>query len=383
MDFFSEPLSIYKRSFTNMKKIVFVVDNMALPRCIKRIKTFSENGYDCMVYGYIRKGGYENLLPETIEFESLGSLMEGSGYLEKLYKIHRDINRIVKKHRNETDIFYTFGFVSSLMISFQRVRFVYEISDIRYGSYKSFSFVKSIFKKIDKIIIGKSYITVMTSGGFMNFLEVPDKNVLLVPNKISHYFETQERNYIQSLPEIIRFAFVGSVRYHSILSFAKVIGESFPNYQFHFYGSSSLQNIRKDCENMTKKYKNVFTHGAFKNPEDLSEIYSNIDIVVSSYDINTLNERIAEPNKLYESIFFCRPILVSLGTYLAEQVLKYGCGYAIDTTSEESIKGFLTGLEKTDIINISRHEKEIERTELLDNSNIILEYIDKDESLAN
>ena len=52
------------------------------------------------------------------------------------------------------------------------------------------------------------------------------------------------------------------------------------------------------------KFPNVKLHGKFKNPSDLSVIYNKIDLNVICYDTTSINVRIAEPNKLYESIFF-------------------------------------------------------------------------------
>lgn len=365
-----------------METIVFIVDNIALPRCIKRVIAFYNSGYKCIVFGYSRKGGYINNLPEAIQFESLGVLPEGGGYFNKISRVHSDVKSIVNKYKGECRYFYTFGFVAGLMISFYNVNFIYEISDIRYGSYKSFSWLVYFFKALDKRIIKKSFATVLTSGGFQKYLDVKKKKILVVPNKVSNRLSSYERCTLQIIPNTIRFAFVGSIRYNSILAFAKVVGDHFPNYQFHFYGSSSLPQVKERCGNMAKIYSNVFTHGAFKNPDDLSAIYSNIDVVVSSYDVNTLNERIAEPNKLYESLFFCRPIIVSHNTFLADQVDKFGCGYSIDTTSEESIIKFISNLDVSDLLRISNDELKIDKKELIDNSNVIINLL-KNENMVN
>lgn len=71
-----------------------------------------------------------------------------------------------------------------------------------------------------------------------------------------------------------------------------------------------------------KDINNIFFHGAFKNPIDLPKIYSKIDFIVATYDTTTLNPQYAEPNKIYEAIFFRTPIIVSYNSYLANKVNK-------------------------------------------------------------
>ena len=50
-----------------------------------------------------------------------------------------------------------------------------------------------------------------------------------------------------------------------------------------------------------------------------------------------MNVKYAEPNKLYETIFFRRPIIVSSGTFLASKVKKLGIGYDADAYSEANV----------------------------------------------
>ena len=366
-----------------MHKVIFIVDNIAVPRCIKRIKAFVDEGYDCEVFGYKRSNIGDARFPLDVKITILRYLENGKHYFSRLFQVKKDVAKIVSKYTREDCIFYSFGFVSSLFVSFYTKHFIYEISDIRYGSYPKLSNFIPVFKVIDRWIIKKSYLTVLTSGGFKDFLGVNDSKILIIPNSVNLYYS----EYNRSLPCIegksLRFAFVGAVRYMSIFRFAEVIGEYFPKYTFSFYGKVPLCYEEK-CKELLFKYKNVFFYGAFKNPEDLEYIYNNIDIVVSSYDVNTLNERIAEPNKLYESIFFCRPIVVSSGTYLAERVNELGCGFDIDVFSECSIKMFVDSLTADQLKVISEREILIDKKDILDKTKEIVYYIkqNKNESMA-
>ncbi len=170
------------------------------------------------------------------------------------------------------------------------------------------------------------------------------------------------------------FSFVGAVRYETVFRFAEVIGTHFPQHQFVFYGQA-YGSANDECERLTSKYPNVMHYGAYKNPEDLESIYKNINIVIACYTPSSLNERLAEPNKLYESMFFCKPIVVSDGIFLSRQVKTYKCGYCIDATNNQNIIEFVNGLSEEDINRISANEAQMNPRDLVDNPKAILDKV--------
>ncbi len=76
-------------------------------------------------------------------------------------------------------------------------------------------------------------------------------------------------------------------------------------------------------------------NGAFKNPDDLERIYSENNINFVVYDNSQENERIAMPNKYYESGFFNIPIVCAENTYVGKRVLEEDMGWTIGNKSEE------------------------------------------------
>lgn len=346
-------------------KIVFLVESISQPRCIKRVIAISQEGYDCVVYGYDRKKSSVNTFPSNIDVSVLGEMIDGGGYVSKFFQMKRDLSEIIKKHKSENVVYYSFGFVFSTLLYFNRCRYIYEMSDILYG-YPKFDLVRPVLKCLDRNVIKKAVFTVMTSEGFKKYLAPNNNNIVLQPNKINSTLAGYKREVRYIKPsEGLKFSFVGRMRYETILSFAKVIGEYFPDHSFNFYGDSSGCML-EHCLQLEQKYNNIKYYGAYKNPEDLSSIYNNTDIVVSCYTTDFLNEKLAEPNKLYEALFFCKPIIVSDGIFLADQVRKYGCGYCIDATTFSSIKSFVDSLVVEEINNIVDRESKISEDEIID-----------------
>ena len=356
------------------KKIVFIVDSLSQPRCIKRVTSFMEAGYRCEVYGYERNKYNCNTYPSDIKVTILGTQRDGTDYYEKYRCLKKDIRRIIKKNKASSPIYYSFGFLSSLFFFLFGKHYVYEISDILYG-YPRFSKVLWLFKWIDKKMIKKSLVTVMTSKGFYDFYGIKDSKIVIQPNKVNSSLRDYHREPMccEENKGLV-FSFVGAVRYDSILRFANVIGHYFPEHKFYFYGQASGKTLEK-CLELSNKNSNVAYFGAFKNPDDLVDIYRNINIVVACYTPTALNEKLAEPNKLYEALFFCKPIIVSEGIFLTEQVRRYDCGFSLDATREQTIIEFIKGISVEKINEISMRESHLLSKELTDNPNELLEIV--------
>lgn len=360
-------------------KIVFFLASLSQPRCIKRVIALYNAGFEVEVYGYSR-GFYDvNDFPKEIKVYNWGIVESGGSYWKKFYKNYRNVGRIVKCLSRKEVLFYAFGFDIALLLSFWvKKRFIYESSDLIYTYFK-YKVLVAFFTRIDKIIINKSYKTVFTSEGFASYLfgsQIPE-NIIIQPNKVSPYFQRIERKTLvkESISKGLVFSYVGAFRYpNTVFRFARLIGENYPQHKFFFYGDSSWTYLAKQ---LAEKYNNIKYFGKFRSPEDLETIYNTIDVVVACYDIQNINERIAEPNKLYEAICFCKPIIVSEKTFLSMQVKKMRVGYSINALNDDSIRDFLDGIDYDDLVAISKREYNISNQDYIDSIESIVKAIQK------
>ena len=332
----------------SLPKIIFLCASESQPREIKRIQSFISKGYDVEVYGFIR-GYYQINKIGGITFNSLGVRKSGQNYFYQFFNAAFSLFKVFRKESSKNVIFYSFSFDLALICKlFSGRRYVYEISDIVYA-YFSFEFLIKLFKNIDKWIIQNSYLSVVTSEGFTNYLFKKNtfKNIINQPNKLDIFFKKKLSPIKYINQEKIVFSYVGAFRYpDTVFRFAKVIGEVFKNHEFHFYGDSIYT---EEVKKIALKYTNIIYSGAFRNPEDLESIYNHIDVVVACYDTSSLNERIAIPNKLYEAIFFNKPIIVSTNTFLAKEVQRLQCGFDIVASSDQGIINFINSLKISEV----------------------------------
>tara|TARA_R110002050_G_scaffold296359_1_gene456216 strand:+ start:10444 stop:11550 length:1107 start_codon:yes stop_codon:yes gene_type:complete len=350
-----------------MKKptIIFILSSISQPRCLKRIRSFISAGYEVEIYGFDRGVYNINATIEGKEIKILGFATSGSGYFNKFLHTKKQLKIIFKEYDNKEVLYYLFGFDQALICSFfSKNKYMYEISDLVYSYFKN-PLVRFFFKNTDKYIIKKSVLTVLITKGFLDYLKLKTKNIIIQPNKLDSYFNNQIRKATLLKPnQSISFGFAGAIRYqNTIFRFAKIVGEFFPQHFFYFFGDTTNRTAVYEISN---QFTNVFYMGPFKNPEDLPKVYEKIDIVVACYRTDTINERVAEPNKLYEALYFNKPIVVSKGTYLENFVTKLNdFGYAINATMDSEIKELIENIE-VDVLN-----KKIENISKIPPTNII------------
>lgn len=358
--------------------IVFIALQLSQPRCIKRIKAVQDAGFQVKVYGFDSGLYNDSLKVLPFPVERIIKRDKNLGKMQKIRSFVGPIRQILRENKRDS-LFYLFGYeIASLAYILGCKDYVYEEADVTAARVKN-GFVRKMMMALDRRIIKRSFRTVFTSGGFVPYIfpeGAPNGKIVLLPNKLSPFFDEARKKAVSS-SEIdvkhVKFAFIGLIRYpNTIVRFARVIGREFPQHEFHFWGDIERAEFINE---ETRSYGNVFFHGRFKNPDDLMEIYGQTDISVVCYDTSSGNVRIAEPNKIYESVFFETPIVVSSGTFLAERVKEFGIGYDIDASDDQSICDFVRGLDVEDLVKRVNATKAIPWQTVVDDSTALIEAI--------
>lgn len=324
-----------------INKIVFIVRTM-VPRVDKRIKEFIANGYDVEVYGFefenVRIDNSKNTAYFYNVLATIPNFPNQLTYKQRAVLFYKKIKEVIKKFDKKETLFYFFTINTSFItLVSPGLLFINEESDMLFDRASN-PLMRKLIIWANKRIIKKSYKTVMTSQGFADFYygdKIPN-NIVIIPNKVSAVclnLPTVEKQPFDV--NHIKFAFTGNARYISIFNMCKVIGEYFPQHEFHFYGT--LNYFTEEQKQAVAKFKNVTVHEPFKNPDDLPEIYSKIDFVISTYDSAGVNVQYAESNKIYESMFFETPIFVSTNTVLEKIVNRHNMGFAINALDDDVV----------------------------------------------
>lgn len=352
-------------------KIIFIVPALSNSHFKNRLLEFHERGLDIEVYGFLRAGQKE---PEGLpyKFESLGTIKNKS-YKERLNVYIRSFRALGKKYMKQKVIFYLFDLDIAAFFHYINpgFKYIYDECDLVHTYLKR---GKSFMEWVDKRIIRKSLITVTTSQGFIDyhFGEKCPENVVLVENKLNpDILKCKTIGHKPFSKDKIEIGFVGAPRFDSVYNFIDVFCKNFPDGIFHVFGGP----VKPQFEPL-KKYPNCIFHGFFKNPVDLPDIYAKLDVVVATYDAKYENVRYAEPNKIYESIYFETPIVVSTGTFLAEKVKRLGIGYDIDAMNDDEIIGFVSNLSEAGLQEKKMNAKKIDKKETLNINEDLFKKLD-------
>ena len=357
--------------------ISLILPTLSDPRFHKRNKSLIKDNHNVKIYAFDRGEFKKNSL--NVDNVQILGKMSNKNYLKR-FGVYFKILKTIIRNKKTTDLYYffTLDFACIGMLVLGRNRYIYEIGDFSYLGLPRI--VVKILTYIEMIIIKKSYRTVLTSDGFKFYLNKKNKsksnlnNLIVIPNKLPKEIVSYQRKVsLFKTVNNLKFGFVGILRYpKTVLSFVKTIGKKFPNHQFVFYGGGVLTN---DFLKLAEKYPNLYYKGEFKNPDDLEMIYNSFDIQLACYDINSLNVKLAEPNKLYDSIYFGNPILVTKGTFLGSKVESLGIGFTLQDFTEKGIEEFILNLDVNKLNKARENMLNIETKELIDSDIELLEAL--------
>ncbi|MBU2904293.1 hypothetical protein KO529_05805 [Arenibacter algicola] len=330
---------------------------MEQPRIVKRIIEKSIECETVYVYGFSRKIHAVNNFGILKDYPNIHITLVGTfsnkKYLNRIWGYIKLISIIYKNHGIKKKHLYVFGLdlriIGSLLLN---TKIDYEISDIMW-LYKS-KIQKNILKIIDLFLVTKSNKVTFTSQGFYDVYYrkyISKEKIIVKENKFKTYGKVNPIEIIKS--DTLRIAYIGAFRYNDIIdNLIEYVGQN-KNIILNFYGDGNFSIVDTIKKNELL-HENIFFHGAFKNPDDLEDIYSDNNLNFVVYDNSLDNEKVAMPNKYYESGYFNIPIVCAENTYVGKRVLEQKMGWTTGTSKAE-ISAFLNNLTIQDIINCHKN----------------------------
>lgn len=222
------------------------------------------------------------------------------------------------------------------------------IVDIRDFTIENIHFLK----KIEDIVIAKSYTTVISSPAYKKFLPKADYVV-------SHNFTPFTEKELQIVRDrkknndgVIRISFIGTVRF---IDMDKKILNIFKNderFIINYYGRGS-EKLKDYC--YINDINNVNFINGF-NPKDTSILYRDTDVINNLYGNNSPFLDYALSNKLYHAAQFYMPILVCKNTYMEQVSKQYNIGFTFDFDDinvKDRLYNWFYSLDRENLIDCS------------------------------
>jgi succinoglycan biosynthesis protein ExoL len=143
----------------------------------------------------------------------------------------------------------------------------------------------------------------------------------------------------------LRLGWVGVLRCQRSLDLLCALADRFPDMlEIHLHGVPARKEIPV-FEPEVSKHPNMIYHGRYKSPEDLSKLYSGLDMVWAGDFMEAgFNSVWLLPNRVYEGGYYCVPAIAPAGTQTAEWISERQGGFVIDEPLEETLTALIAHL---------------------------------------
>ena len=342
------------------KKIIFLVPDISDARVIKRIKAFQLLGADLTVCGFQRlRYKFDFSIYRNIQLVKLGNTLERN-YLKRTLKLFFGLIFIflnLNKFKNNNCIYcinidmLIFGF---FLKKIYNIKLIYEVGDILnpFIGKRLQSIVLRIFERI--LLIFTNYI-ILTSPAFYTQFYKPVQKLkipwLLLENKLL----PQDKRFLKSVEldnnNKIQLVYYGVLRdQKSIDILVKIAIEYSHKCDLHIHGFP-LWVKHDELDRIAQEYDTIYWHGEFFYPQDLSKILTNADLLwLIDLSDNVNNAKWLLPNRLYDGVLFCVPMLAEKNTETCNYIENKSIGWCLGTDIYNNLRMFLKNITMNDII---------------------------------
>lgn len=324
------PLRVKER-INNFMKVCIIAhtEKTYLPYMDRYIKFFEENHVDYDIICWQREKNIDGENENDLDFykkPAENAFSKVSSYLS--YRRH--VIKTIKQNKYDKLVILTTVpaiFLKNFLIKEYDNKYIFDFRDY------SFEKIKPYKKAVDQII-EHSFLTTISSHGFMDFL-AENKKIILNHNIPAEY-TLKEGDPDLAQKDNINLGFLGVVRYfdESVTLIEQLKWSLKYNLLFvgKAVGSCDLEGYCKE-----NRINNVTFIGKYDNDEK-EKLYENIDIINSLYGNRSLEVTTLLPNRLYDACILRKPILASNNTFLGEIVKRYNIGAVIDIEHENISK---------------------------------------------
>jgi len=335
-----------------MPKVLMLLSNPFRPdvRVYKEAKTLMENGYMVEIIAWDRdaqRPARENV--EGIDIKRTGPKAYYGSWLSHVLKLPRFWWRCFREAaRDDFDVLHVHDLDTLppgvLISSLKQKPLIYDAHESYGMMIEGSGASKQVGKLVDR---------------FELFLVPKTKNVILVnPNPYVYRGiypaiknkKIKEPILIMNCKELsdplppppkqgFRIGYVGALEPGRLLiETVKAVG-TIPGIRFEIGGFGSLKD---ELLMHANKHQHISLRGEIKL-EKLRDFYSKCHIVLSLVDPKFEHEWVGFPNRLFDAMALGRALMVSKGSFAAEQIVKkWECGLAVEPTEAGIRKGILS-----------------------------------------
>lgn len=240
------------------------------------------------------------------------------------FKLSHEAKKIAKKKYDYVIVLTTINAVFSYkwLKKYYKHKYIVDIRDYTYEYNR-------IFYYLEKKAVLNSKLNVISSKKFMTFL--PEAEYYVCHN-INTPINVLPYNFEKSQTKII-IGYVGAVAYAEQCKKIMDLIKKDDRFEFHIYGTGVAENevfeykSKLNCER-------IKMYGKY-SPKEKENIIKKVDILFNAYGYGRPLVDCAISNKLYDALYYHKPILTSPHTYMHE--MGGYISYAIDLLQVDNL----------------------------------------------
>ena len=354
-----------------MAKYIFILaPTHSQPRFHKRVDQISKNS-DVVIFYFSRDLYKQNIFKKKYKQVHFGEVRDRKYHkrIKSLVSAFFTVRKYAIKYKPIS--FYSFSIdlaVIGVLAGFKRGYL--EIGDLILSKG-----LGRISRMVEYYLFNNLNGIILTSEAFRDnysgWHAASTKKLYTIDNKLSPIFTVIERGCRENIYPPIVIGLIGLLRYEEPIKRLISFVNANENVKLLCYGDGPLKKYIEK-----QKSDRISYCGSFKNPDDLEKIYKSIDVNYVVYDNQYSNVRLAIPNKLYESIFWGKPIIVADRTYLSKKVKKLQVGGEISISTQNIFNSTMAEYCSSEWINKKAENCFIiDRDSLIDNSNTVFNLL--------
>ena len=331
-----------------MECIVFLMPTATHPRFIKRIKSAKKCFDRVVVFSYIRdRNNYGSML-DGVDFHPLPKVKDGN-YLLRPFHLARSIIKVASFIRKEglvVNCAYAFNLETAYIggVVFGWSKMCLEVGDL---VSTKLNLLRRPYKITERFVLKSVHRVIVTSDAYLDFWEKVYKvkvkhKAVVIENKLDSsilnlHADDASDTPISASNAKLRIGLIGVLRYRQIEYLINAVTSRPESLELHVWGVGDYAPV---LQKIADEHTNINFYGSFSNPSDLPSIYNSIHLNFVMYDTAIENVRLALPNKLYESLYFNKPMVVSHDTELCRQVSLHDAGFCVQDTPDAILEFF-------------------------------------------
>ena len=367
----ARPQGPYLADFSRMTRIAFFGHDAADAAVRRRVQGFRDDGLDVVGFTMRRRDDVQ------VDWENvdLGRTFDGA-YSQRIKSIFSGAKRAAAQRDllASADVIYARN-LDMLATAFLAKRYarlktpvIYEALDVHRLLTRK-DLIGLALRRIEGALLGRTKRLVVSSPGFLeNYFEVRHRGRYrpwLIENRLAAGADYGVRpgrdDVLSKATEPLRIGWIGRLRctrsLELLTDLARKLG---PQVRIMMHGIASPEEI-PDFHQRIQELDNVEFRGRYRAPEDLSQIYGELDLVWAGDFMEAgYNSVWLLPNRLYEGGYYAVPSIAPEGTQTAKWINARAAGF----TLAESLACTLPGLVRTLIAD--RGAIAVKRSHLLD-----------------